>query len=192
METTPPALPVPPLTEEQKAELKQLAEAASPGSWHIDERLPKVVLSQWGLPIAHIESGREVFKGGLAFRAKNAEYIAAASPATTLSLLAENAHLSRLLEEERRTVARMKQEHQVEVNQLRMEAAQWEQSALALFDAAPTPSQPEARGKQAAAPTCQRDCQKCAGGVGLQGEEGRAEQSRLEADDFEHGGAYGR
>ena len=83
-----------PLTAEDVAELKRLAEAATPGPWKacgtIYEHMNCEVRSGRkgeGQAIAQVWDGPNAFKDG--------QWIAAASPAAFLALIAENERLSR-------------------------------------------------------------------------------------------------
>ena len=160
MKTTPAALPVPPLTEEQKAELKELAE------------LTPLLNEPWAS----------------AYLGHYADYALATGPAVILSLLAENARLSHLLEEERRTGGELRGK----VTSLLEDLANGCEPAVAglMSDASEEwkainrerannlrflelktkelgidwPIKPIPYKGNLPAPTCQRDCQKCESG----------------------------
>ena len=179
-----PALPVTPLTDEQKAELKTLAEGATPGPWRstwddeadpadLNEVVVETVAPQ-EKPYGSVVVGLLWYDGPhAACTRENSAYIAAANPAATLSLLAENARLSLLLEEERRKSEQLVDDLEragqagVCIQQLMLHGTIDTFRAAEMMEALSSDEWHEYHRlgkytpKPEAAATCQRDCQKC-------------------------------
>lgn len=80
------------MTDEQRAELKRLAEKATHGPWHTGSG------EHWGRDVRADGACSIAFCGGPSEMARrDARFIAAANPATVLDLLAENERLRAVL-----------------------------------------------------------------------------------------------